>query len=108
VRLLKNEILKIMEEDINKVNERFEKVVNEINHALTRLASLKHEGRGICDYSDIGNSIGIIIEENKDEENDRCIFEMGLRHGYSLVDGTHDHPRKIKKSLLNRIKRLFK
>jgi hypothetical protein len=43
----------------------------------------------MCDYSDIGNTIGIIIEENKTEEDDRHIFEMGLRHGYSLVDGTH-------------------
>jgi len=98
-----------MEEDIIKRNERFEKVVNEINHSLTRLASLKHEGRCICDYSDIGNSIGIIIEDNKTEEDDRHVFEMGLRHGYSLVDGTHDHPRKNKRNyLLNIINRLFK
>jgi hypothetical protein len=97
------------EEDIIKRNERFEKVVNEINHALTRLATLKYDnGMCVCDYSDIGNSIGIIIEDNKTEEDDRYVFEMGLRHGYSLVDGTHDHPTKIKKSFLQNIKQKVK
>ena len=97
------------EEDIIKRNERFEKVVNDINRELTKLASFKHDnGVCMCDYSDIGNSIGIIIEDNKTERDDRYVFEMGLRHGYSLVDGTHDHPIKISKSLLSRIKNIFK
>lgn len=77
------------ENDIIKRNERFEKVVNDINIELNRLVNIKLSGVCICDYSDIGNSIGMIIEENKTETDDRYSFEMGLRHGYSLVDGTH-------------------
>lgn len=91
-------------------NERFEKVVNEINTELSRLASLKLSGVCICDYSDIGNAIGIIIESNKDDNcNTRNDFEFGLRHGYSLVDGTHGHSPKQSKfsKFKQKIRNLF-
>ena len=41
------------------------------------------------DLSDIGNEIGIIIGEYLDEKNTVEDFISGLRHGISLVDGTH-------------------
>ena len=42
------------------------------------------------DLSDIGNEIGTIIGQYCDETNSIEDFIRGLRHGKSLVDGTHD------------------
>ena len=42
------------------------------------------------DLSDIGNEIGIAIGNHLDKDNTVEDFIRGLRHGVSLVDGTHD------------------
>lgn len=48
------------------------------------------------DLSDIGNEIGVIIAKHFDNDsmmgNDYDSFMHGLKHGISLVDGTHDAP----------------
>jgi len=49
------------------------------------------------DLSDVGNIIGIIVAEYVKKGNtlNDCDFEdfnNGLKHGLSLVDGTHDNP----------------
>ena len=44
------------------------------------------------DLSDFGNEIGYIIAKYFDEEDmgfDKDSFLSGLKHGISLVDGTH-------------------
>ena len=46
-----------------------------------------------CDLSDIGNSIGIVIGKyinDKDMGFDLDSFIFGVKHGVSLIDGTHD------------------
>ncbi len=66
---------------MNKAAEEICKVI----YALDRLMDL--------DYSDLGNEIGIILENNKDSNKlgyDVKDFYNGLAHGISLVDGTHD------------------
>jgi len=45
-----------------------------------------------CDLSDIGNMVGIVVGKHIDEDiagYQKCDFEHGLRHGFSLADGTH-------------------
>lgn len=49
-----------------------------------------HEG---ADFSDIGNTIGILVAENATDEMlgfEIEDFESGFNHGVSIVDGTHD------------------
>jgi hypothetical protein len=41
------------------------------------------------DLSDIGNEIGIVIGKYTDDKNTIEDFIHGIRHGVSLVDGTH-------------------
>lgn len=44
------------------------------------------------DLSDIGNTIGIVIGKHLDKKEmgfDKDDFLHGLRHGFSLTDGTH-------------------
>jgi hypothetical protein len=63
--------------------ENFDKVVGEI---ISQLANIDYSG----DMSDIGNEIGIAIGNEFDEDNTIEDFIMGLKHGVSLTDGTHD------------------
>jgi len=44
-----------------------------------------------CDIGDIGNTIGIVIGENVDDTPgyDKDSFMSGLKHGFSLIDGSH-------------------
>ena len=43
-----------------------------------------------CDLSDLGNEIGIVIGRHIDNyECDIDSFIDGVRHGISLIDGTH-------------------
>ena len=55
-----------------------------------RVPKIKYTG----DLSDIGNEIGMIIAKylNDDKIGDLESFIDGLRHGVSLIDGTHDNP----------------
>ena len=41
------------------------------------------------DLSDIGNEIGIVIAKYFDEDNTIEDFIRGVRHGVSLINGTH-------------------
>lgn len=44
------------------------------------------------DLSDIGNTIGIVIGHYLDENEmgfEKEAFMQGLKHGFSLTDGTH-------------------
>jgi len=50
-----------------------------------RLDKIDYRG----DLSDIGNEIGIVIARYFDEENTIEDFIDGLKHGVSLIDGTH-------------------
>lgn len=63
--------------------ENFDKVVGDI---ISQLMKIEYSG----DMSDIGNEVGIAIGNNFDKDNTIKDFIMGLRHGVSLVDGTHD------------------
>jgi hypothetical protein len=63
--------------------EKFNEIIINIKKQLD---TAKYNG----DISDIGNEIGIAIGEHIDKENTVEDFISGLRHGISLVDGTHD------------------
>ena len=62
--------------------EKFEKIKKEIK---TQLDLANYKG----DISDIGNEVGIAIANYLDKDNTIEDFISGLRHGVSLVDGTH-------------------
>ena len=63
--------------------EKFDKIVEEV---ILQLANMEyHDG----DISDLGNEIGIAIGTQLDKDNTIEDFIMGVRHGVSLVDGTH-------------------
>ena len=51
----------------------------------TQLDNVKYDG----DLSDIGNEIGIVIGKYLDENNTIEDFIRGVRHGVSLINGTH-------------------
>ena len=63
-------------------------LINQIKIDLIRdIVSAKAE-----DLSDIGNTIGIVIGKHLDENEmgfDKDDFLHGIKHGFSLVDGTH-------------------
>jgi len=62
--------------------ENFDKIKEDIKDQLDQV---KYEG----DLSDIGNEIGIAIGKYIDNDNTVKDFISGLRHGISLIDGTH-------------------
>ena len=43
----------------------------------------------MCDLSDVGNEIGIVIGKYTDDNNTIEDFISGLRHGVSLSNRTH-------------------
>ena len=48
---------------------------------------------GACDVGDIGNIIGIAVGKYLDKNDigyDKDDFMFGIKHGISLVDGTHN------------------
>ena len=64
----------------------FKEVCTELSK---RLSNIPYNN---ADMSDIGNEIGIIIAKyfnNEDNGWDVDSFTTGLRHGISLIDGTH-------------------
>jgi len=85
-------------------NERFFKRVSEgqiytynpisfiINDLMIELENMPMGS----DIGDIGNTIGIIIGENISDKPgyDKDSFMSGLKHGFSLIDGTHDNLSK--------------
>lgn len=52
---------------------------------IKQLSSIQYE---VGDVSDLGNEIGIAIGNQLSGENLQA-FISGLRHGISLIDGTH-------------------
>lgn len=52
---------------------------------IKQLSSIQYE---VGDVSDLGNEIGIAIGTQLSGENLQA-FILGLRHGISLIDGTH-------------------
>jgi hypothetical protein len=62
--------------------EKFNIAKHEI---IVQLNKVNYRG----DMSDLGNEIGIVIGKFIDDENTIEDFIRGLRHGKSLVDGTH-------------------
>ena len=67
--------------------DKFKEVLDKLSD---RLSNIPYKG----DLSDVGNEIGCIIAKYFDKANydDLDSFISGLRHGVSLVDGTHDNP----------------
>ncbi len=63
-------------EDFNKIKEDIKAQLDKANYA--------------GDMSDIGNEVGIAIAKYLGGDNTIEDFISGLRHGVSLVDGTHD------------------
>ena len=53
------------------------------------ISRLQDVGYPSYDISDIGNEIGIIIAEQDLEDMTTQDFISGIKHGISLVDGTH-------------------
>ena len=70
---------------------KFEQIKNDI---INQLNDIHYTD---CDLSDLGNEIGMAIgkytmEENAEEEGLTVnSFIGGLKHGVSLIDGTHEH-----------------
>jgi hypothetical protein len=46
--------------------------------------------RIVYDIGDVGNEIGLGIGKFIKNKNDKREFIMGIEHGISLIDGTHD------------------
>jgi hypothetical protein len=62
--------------------ENFDKIKEDIKDQLLQI---RYEG----DLSDIGNEIGIAIGKYLDKDNTIEDLIHGIRHGVSLVNGTH-------------------
>jgi len=65
-------------EDFNKVIQRL----------IIQLEMISYKG----DLSDIGNEIGVVIGKHIEKNKMGCELEdfmHGIKHGISLVDGTH-------------------
>jgi hypothetical protein len=62
-----------------------EKFDNAIIDIVVHLTATQYKG----DLSDIGNEIGIAIAKYIDEDNTIEDFIHGVKHGVSLMDGTH-------------------
>jgi len=61
-----------------------------VNKIIKQLNEIEY----IEDLSDIGNEIGIVIGEIIEDNKDKIGYELndfihGLKHGVSLIDGTH-------------------
>lgn len=63
--------------------EKFVKVVEEV---ILQLTNIEYTDG---DIGDIGNEIGIAIGKCLDKDNTIEDFIHGIKHGVSLVDGTH-------------------
>lgn len=64
-------------------SHNFDKLKNEL---LLKLSEIKYKG----DISDIGNEIGIVIEKYFDKESNTLeAFISSVKHGVSLMNGTH-------------------
>ncbi len=59
---------------------------------VDELFNLRNDG----DLSDVGNSIGYAIGKHITEKNTIDDFIVGLQHGVSIANGTHDNPKKKK------------
>lgn len=66
--------------------KKFEEIKNEIVEQLNS-ADYNYEG----DLSDLGNEIGLVIGKHISGKlgYDADAFIHGLKHGISLIDGTH-------------------
>ncbi len=64
--------------------KKFNEIRGKIFHSMEEAVEITG------DLSDIGNEIGLIIGKYLNEENTVEDFISGLRHGISLIDGTHD------------------
>ena len=68
-----------MMENFNKIKEEITWQLNTIDY--------------VGDLSDLGNEIGIIIAKYLTVDNTVNDFIVGLKHGVSLVDGTHGNAK---------------
>jgi hypothetical protein len=71
--------------------ENFNKIIRNI---VVQLETVTYNG----DLSDIGNEIGIVIGKYIEKDKMGCElddFIHGIKHGISLVDGTHDKGKKL-------------
>ena len=64
-------------------------VKNIIEETGTLLVSRSEEINYYGDMIDFGNEIGIVVGQFFKSKEDIEDFIIGLRHGVSLVDGTH-------------------
>lgn len=89
LKWIANQILKCVEQpvllpgDEKHPNDIVQELVESLNHSSIKTG---------CDMSDIGNEIGLAL--GKYISKDKIGFELdslisGIRHGISLVDGTH-------------------
>ena len=58
-------------------------LVDELNELM------KHPVFEEMDFSDLGNTIGATIGGEGVTEDDKELLECGLKHGFSIADGTH-------------------
>lgn len=61
--------------------------INWLAYKLQELA--EHPCLTELDFSDLGNTIGAAIGGANITDEDKELLEIGLRHGYSIADGTH-------------------
>ena len=76
----------VMDGDIVKIinMKDIRVVINDLTKELEDIPEL-------CDLSDVGNVIGIVIGKHLSDEMgyEKEDFLTGLNHGFSLADGTH-------------------
>ena len=72
----------------------FKKIRDHINFELSELNKIFEKSNSDGDLSDIGNAIGMAIQTSIQLNKDKIGFDMesfmnGLKHGISIIDGTH-------------------
>ena len=73
---------------LNKKN--MEKIIQNLVEETGKLLVARSEDIGYYgDISDFGNEVGVVVGQHFKKKQDIEDFITGLRHGISLVDGTH-------------------
>jgi hypothetical protein len=90
LKWIAEQIIKSTEKPIINSNKDFEKKSNYVIESL--FDHFEKNNTKIVDMADVGNEIGIAIGKfinNKDNGFDLDSLISGIRHGVSLIDGTH-------------------
>jgi hypothetical protein len=65
-------------------------LIDNLIYELEELKAIPHFAQ--FDYSDLGNTIGATIGGVDITDNDKIIFTHGVKHGFSIADGSHYAP----------------